>query len=255
LSDDPDARLRGRWRGAGVGVAAAALLAIAAGGWARSGAFHDPCAHPEQQLEGVWDAGVAGQVRAAFLGTGRSHAQGTVTRVVALLDRYGADWAEMRGQVCVASRGGEPRREVLGLRDACLDRRRGQLQALTALLAEKPDVEVLDRAVAAAAGLAPIAYCADTEALAARVRPPEDPALRARVAELQPRADRLETLHAAGKYREGLAFGELLLADTATTPYAPLRARVCSLALSPGWRRAWAPRTPTWASPSSASAS
>ena len=223
---DPDARRRARRRRAGLGGAAAALLAVAAAGWWQSGAFQSPCAHPERQLAGVWDADLEARVRAAFLGTGRPYAGDTAARVAALLDRYRADWAAMRGEVCEASRGGRQRREILGLRDQCLDRRLSQLQALTTLFAEKPDPEILDKAVAATAGLTPIASCADTEALTARARPPEDPALRARVAALQPRADRLETLCTTGKYQEGLALGETLLAETAAIPYPPLRAQV-----------------------------
>ncbi len=226
LRDDPDARRRVSWRRAGIGVATAALLAVAVAGWAKSGAFHDPCEHPERQLAGAWDEGVRGRVRAAFLGGGRSYAEGTATRVGTILDRYAGSWARMRGEVCVAARGDAHRREILGLRDACLERRRDQLQALTTLFAEKPDPQVLDRAVSAAAGLYPVAYCADTEALTARVRPPEDPALRARVAELQPRVDRLEALYRAGKYKDGIALGEELLPAAEALHYAPLHAQV-----------------------------
>src|SRR5262249_37597378 len=150
-----------------------ALMAAATLGWIRGGVVHDPCEHPEQQLAGVWDESVEGRVKTAFLGTVRPYAAGTVTRVAALLDRYRADWATMRGEVCQASRGDKQRREIFELRDACLDRRRGQLLALTTLFTEKSDPQVLDKAVQAVAGLSPIAYCADTEALTARVRPPE----------------------------------------------------------------------------------
>jgi serine/threonine-protein kinase len=226
LSADPEAPRRGRRRRAGVAVTAAALLALAAVGWARSGAFRDPCAHPEQHLAGVWDQGVKGRVRAAFLGTGRPYAEGTVTRVTALLDGYGASYATMRGEVCRSPRSGRQRVEIADLREACLERRRGQLHALTTLLAERPDPEVLDRAVQAAAGLPPVTYCADTEALTARVRPPEDPGRRAQVAALQVRVDRVEALLKAGKYQEGVPLGEPLLAEAASIGYAPLRAQV-----------------------------
>jgi serine/threonine-protein kinase len=224
LCDDPVARRGARIRAAGFMAAAAVLLLVAAAGWVRSGALRDPCAHPEQQLAGVWDEGTKGRVRAAFLGTGRPHAQGTSARVVAELDRYAAAWSAMRGEVCRASR--SERAGIAELRDACLDRRRGQLQALSSLFAERPDPEVLDRAARAAAGLPPLAYCADTEALTARVRPPEDPALRARVAEIERRVDRLGALRVAGKYREGLAIGEPLLAEAEAIAYAPLLAQV-----------------------------
>ncbi len=205
---------------------AAVLLAVAAAGWSRSGAFEDPCAHPERQLSGVWDEGVEGRLRAAFLGTGRSYAADTAARTAALLDGYGTSWAAMRREVCVATVKRKQPREVLALRDGCLLRLRGQLRALTGLFADKPDPEILDKAVTAAASLPPIAYCADSEALAARVPPPEDPALRARVASLQPEVDRMSALRSAGKYREALAIGEPLLAETEAIDFPPLRAQV-----------------------------
>jgi len=225
LGDDPEARRRSRLRRGGAAVVGAALLAIAAAGWARSGAFRDPCAHPEQTLAGVWDGGVKERVRAALLGTKRPYAEATMTRVSAVLDDYAASYAAMRGEVCKASQSGRQRAEITVLREACLDRRRGQLHALTGLLAEKPDPDVLDRAVQAASSLHPVAYCADTEALTARVRPPEDPAVRARVAALEPRVDRLEALQRAGKYKEGVALAGPLLDEVMAVPYAPLRAR------------------------------
>ncbi len=225
LRDDLDARRRARLRKAFVLSIAAALVAIAAVGWGRSGASSDPCAHPERQLAGAWDEEVKGRVRSAFLGTKRGHAEATVTRVLARLDGYGAEWAAMRGEICAASRGAPTPREDLALRAACLDRRRGQLRSLTTLLGEGPDPALLDRAVEMSAGLAPIAWCADTEALLARVRPPEDPAVRARVAALEPRIDLVEALFAAGKFKEGLALGEPLLIEAKGVPYAPLRAQ------------------------------
>ena len=226
LRDDPGARRRALLVTLGVATSVAALVTVAAVGWAKSGAFQDPCAHPEQQLAGIWDDDIKGRVKAAFMGTGRAHAEGTVPRVFALLDRQAEAWSTMRGQVCAALRADPSRRRILGLRDECLDRRRGQLQALTTLFAEKPDAEVLDKAVEAAMGLFPVSYCADTQALAARVRPPEDPAVRRRVEAAEATVDRLEALYAAGRYKAGAALATPLLAEAAAIPYPPLRARV-----------------------------
>ncbi len=174
----------------------------------------------------MWDAAVLGRVRAAFAGTGRPYATETGTRVAALLDAYGGSWSTMRGEVCKALQVEKQRGEIVRLRDACLDRRRDQLRALTTLFGEKPDAEILDRAVTAAAGLPPVASCADAEALAARVPPPEDPALRARVAKLQPDIDRMTARLSAGKYADALRIGEPLLAEAETIDFAPLRAQV-----------------------------
>jgi serine/threonine-protein kinase len=221
LREPPEPR-RSRLRSVAIAAAAVAVATLAG---VKSGAFTDPCAHPERQLAGAWDDGVRGRVRAALVGTGRSYAEDTAGRVAQILDRYTGSWAAMRGEVCQASRSGRQRRELAELRDACLDRRLGQVQALTGLLAEKPDADVLDKAVQAAAGLPPVASCADVEALTARVRPPEDPAVRAKVASIQPRIDRIEALYKAGRYKEGLKEGDAILADAGAAGYPPLRAR------------------------------
>ncbi len=222
FGEDPQQRLRARRRRLDLGAAAAvgfASLGVAAAlGWARSSA------HAERELAGAWDEGVKGRVPAAFVATGRSYAESTAARVSERLDTYAVEWSAMRGEVCRASRGGHP--ETLALRDACLDRRRGRLQALTAVLSDRPDADVLDKAVQAASALYPIATCADTEALTARVHPPEDPAVRARVAALQPRVDQLEALHTAGEHKQGLALGEPLLVEVSALRHPPLRAEV-----------------------------
>ncbi len=226
LSRDPSARWGVGGRAVGGALAGVALLVIAAAGWTRSLVHPDPCAHPERDLAGAWDASVKDRVRAAFAGTRRPYAEDTAGRVTALLDCYVEGWATMRGEVCEARRGERQGATLLAAREACLDWRRGQLQALTSLLAEKPDPVVLERAVQAAAGLYPVAYCADVEALTAPVQPPEDPAVRARVAELLPRVDRLEALVTAGRYKDGLVLGEPLLAEAVAVGHAPLRGQV-----------------------------
>ena len=213
-------------RGRGLAVAAggvAVAVAIAAARW---GTLVNPCAHPERQLAGAWDEDVRGRVRVALRGTGLFYADDTARRVADLLDRYTASWTSMRREVCEDGRSGKQRREIVAMRDACLDRRLGQVQALTATLTEKVDGAVVNKAVEAAAGLPSLGACADVEALTVRVRPPEDPETRARVAALEPRVDRLEALYWAGKFQEGLRDGEALVTEVGTLDYAPLRARV-----------------------------
>jgi serine/threonine-protein kinase len=222
LLADPSKRPPSRVRYAVLGAVAVLAVAVVA---VRGRALEDPCAHPERQLAGAWDEPARSRVRAAFVGTGRSYAGDTATRVARLLDEYAASWARMRGDVCQASRRGTLRREVVDRRDECLDRRLGQVGALAAVLGEKPDAQVLDKAVSAVAALPPIASCADVEALTARVRPPEDPALRARVAALEPRVDQMEALYKAGRYKEGVALGEAAIAEAKAAAHAPLTAR------------------------------
>ena len=224
LSDDPEARGRPRWQKLALGAAGAAVVMVAGAAWSRGAARRDPCAHPEQQLAGVWDEPVKARVRAAFTGSGRAHGEGTATRVAAILDRYAGEWAAMRGEVCEARRA-DKQRALADLRDLCLGRRLAELRALTFVFGDHADPQIVDRAVQAASGLYPVATCADAEALTARVRPPEDPAVRERVVALQPRVDRVAALFAAGEYKQGVALGGPLHAEVAGVPYPPLRAQ------------------------------
>jgi serine/threonine-protein kinase len=225
LSRDRDAERRLRMRWLAGAIAAAGLLTVAAAGWVRSSIAADPCAHPELSLAGVWDDPVKQRVREALRATGRPYAQDTVERTEALLDQQAAQLTAMQGELCRASQRGTQSGEVILLRDACLDRRRGQLLALTTVLSDKPDPDVLDKATAAAQGLDPVASCADVADLVARVHPPKDPALRSRVTALERRVDTLQALHTAGRYREGASLGPPLLAELADVPFAPTRAR------------------------------
>jgi serine/threonine-protein kinase len=114
----------------------------------------------------------------------------------------------------------------VALRDLCLDRRKSRLAALTRLFTEKPNGEAVDKAVSAVAELPPVADCLDVEALSRPVRRPEEPALRARVEELERRADAIDASFLAGRNAEAVALAEPLLAEVKTVPYAPLRAEV-----------------------------
>jgi serine/threonine-protein kinase len=218
-------------RGTGLRAAIAAgtalvLVGVGAIVAARTHALEDPCAHPERQLTGVWDADVRARVRAGLTATGRSYAGDTVSRVEKIMGDYAASWSKMRGDVCRATRSGSQRREIGELRDRCLDRRLGQIRALTEVFIQQPDVHVLDKAVESTSTLSPIAACADVEALTARVPLPEDPAVRARVASLQPGVYRLGALRAAGKAKEGVEAGRAMQAEVVKVPYAPLRAEL-----------------------------
>jgi serine/threonine-protein kinase len=207
---------------AGIG---AALLIAGAAVSAGSGALRDPCAQPERELAGAWDVQVKERIHRAFAATGRAYAGDTEQRTAATLDHYAGAWSSMRGEVCATARR-QPQRRETELRDACLDRRLGQLRAATTLLGERPDPDVLDRAISLVTGLPPVADCADVEALRARVRPPEAPALRAQVARVQPRIDRLEALYTGGKYSEAVTLGDALVAETTAVPYPELAAQV-----------------------------
>src|SRR6185436_6392234 len=152
-----------------------------------------PCTLDGGELAGAWDAAVRGRVIAAL------RDRDGADRVVARLDDYADSWRRARVEACRATRvAGVQSERLLDLRVRCLDRRRAQLGAMTALLAAA-DHDAIAHAIDAAFALPELRACADTVALSAAVPPPDDPALRARIEQIDRRVDRARALQLAGK--------------------------------------------------------
>ncbi|MDY7228239.1 serine/threonine-protein kinase [Hyalangium rubrum] len=230
LEDDPELRRRTWLRMGGLAAAVALCAGVAVWTWGRQG---PGCESLERRLEGVWDAPVKLRVTRAMEATGLPYAKDTAQRVERLLDGYAQAWVKQRVEVCqvaAAHAVAAPQGQSLGLlREACLERRRSQLQALTELMGRGPDPELVDKAVPVAQALPPLEYCADAQALTAAVPPPEDPQVRARVEALQAQVEPLAVLLAAGKYKEGVALSEQLLPKVEPVGHAPLHARLLLL--------------------------
>jgi serine/threonine-protein kinase len=223
LATDPGAAQRRRLR-VGAKVAVAVLSTVAALGLSRSAETH-LCEGMQGELAGVWDDSTKGAVQKAFVETRRPYALDTYARVARLLDAYAAGWIAMRTEACEAThKRHEQSEHLFDLRIQCLNRRRSQMAALTALFAKGPDLEALEKAVDAAAGLTPVAGCADVAALAAAVPLPEDPVVRAKVEALRRRLDEAETLEKAGKYQAGLSIAKAVAEETQPISYPPIQA-------------------------------
>ncbi len=225
LEDDPEARRRGRVKRAAMASVTVALGLLAAWGWA--GQRQQRCERLEQRLAGVWDEAVKARVEQALVATGVPYARATADRVVGGLEAYAGAWVRQRTEVCLGAirEGPTQASGLVLLEETCLERRRSRLRALTELLSQAPDAELVSNAVQAVQALPPLEYCADAKALTATVPPPEDPAVRVKVEALQERVDRLEALLEAGKYREGLGSAEALVPQVEPVGYAPLLAR------------------------------
>jgi tetratricopeptide (TPR) repeat protein/predicted Ser/Thr protein kinase len=229
LQDDPEVKRRLRLRQGAGALVTVALAGLAVWGWWSQ---HDQgCGRMGLRLAGVWDTAVKAKVEQALLGTGLSYAPGTAERVAAALDAYAGAWLKQRTEVCEGAEqaGGAQARGLVLLRESCLEQRRSQLQALTELLSQAPDAQLVGKAVQVVLALPPLEYCADARALTASVPPPEDPAIRAKVESLQAQVDRLEVLVEAGRYPEGLLLAETLLPQAKAIGYAPLHARTLLL--------------------------
>jgi eukaryotic-like serine/threonine-protein kinase len=225
LEDDPEVRRRARLRTAAMTSGVVVLAGLAAWGWGRQQQAQ-PCARVEQRLAGIWDTAVQARVREAFAATGLTYAPDTAARVTSALEGYAGTWVRLRTEACEAVQGQAAQPQSLAvLQEYCLERRRGELRALTELLSRGPDKELVPKAVQAVQSLPPLEDCADAKVLTAAVPPADDPTVRARAEALQEQVDRLGALYEAGKYKEGLALTEGLLKEVEALGYAPLRAQ------------------------------
>lgn len=188
------------------------------------------CGAGPARLAGVWDLTAAGEseparqaaIHAAFLQTGKSYASEVYATVNRILSGYSQSWAKMYREACEATNArGEQSAEVLDLRMTCLQERLGGLRALTDVFSEA-NGQVVENAVSAANNLGSLDRCADVALLRSVVRPPEDPATRARVAELRHQLAGMKALYDSGRYREGLKDSPRLLAEVRALGYQPL---------------------------------
>jgi eukaryotic-like serine/threonine-protein kinase len=211
LGRDP----RKRRRVIGGTAVVAGLVAFAA---TRGGAGVD-CTDRDARL-GVWNEGAREGVRAAFDATGVSYAPATVERVEAGLDAYADAWMTVEVSACEGT-DALPTPELRTAQGLCLEHRRRALGALVDVLAAA-DETIVERAVPAVAALPTVDACTDVEALAARVRPPDDPDTRARVEAVRDELGRARALDDAGAYAGALAIAEPALAQAREIAYGPL---------------------------------
>lgn len=206
--------------------AIAALSVLTVVGFVRRGREQGAlCRGLDAEIVKVWNAGVKSDIQKAFVATGRPYANDTYERVAKTLSNYVSRWGSMRTETCEATHvRGVQSAPLLDLKMACLERRRAQVAALTALFASRPDTEVLDKAANASLGLPSLDTCADDAALTAAYPPPEEPALRRTVEKLQKDLAAAQALLDAGKPRDALAATQIIDGEAASVEYPPIRA-------------------------------
>ncbi|MDB4983575.1 MAG: serine/threonine kinase family protein [Myxococcales bacterium] len=220
---------------------AAVLLPLAVGLGVRqslAGRQDVGCGGAAARLADVWEvAGGKGApesprqatIHRAFLATGKAYAADAFVGVTRVLTTYAQNWAGMYRDVCEATHvRGEQSAEVLDLRMACLQERLGGLRALTRVLSTANGA-VVENAVSATNALGSLDRCADVTLLRSVVRPPEDPATRARVEALRGRLADLKAGFDAGKVRQGLDESTSLVEDARRVGYEPLIAEALAL--------------------------
>ena len=183
------------------------------------------CKHAADALAGVWDDERQAVVKRGILDTGLSYAPGMWAQVESRLDAYADEWVAARTSACEATHHGEQSGELLDLRMHCLDERRQHLQAAVDELA-RADGKVVQRAVDIVLSVPRLERCADVNALTADVPSPEDPEVAAQVAVLSERLVKTRVKMSAGKFDEGMALIDDVVAGGEPLGYEPLMTRV-----------------------------
>jgi tetratricopeptide (TPR) repeat protein/predicted Ser/Thr protein kinase len=216
LGRDPRVALR-RW----IGVALLAAIGTMFFVW-QSRSPASLCKGADKRLAGVWDDGRRAAIRTTFAKIGKAFAVDSAARVERLLDSYSRDWVTMNAEACEATRvTGTQSDELLSMRMDCLDRRLDELKAVTDLFA-RADSTIVANARTAASSLTPLDACKDRVALSARVRPPEERGIRAKVEEVRRELARVNALDDAGKFSDGLRLVERVSSTAQDLPYRPV---------------------------------
>ena len=197
---------------------------IAVGGFLfNADRLNQRCKSSLEKLIGIWDNQVRLAVKDAFQNTQRPYAHDVYTRVEKNLDRYANAWTVMHTQACEATHvQGIQSEQMLDLRMGCLRKRKAGLAALSEIFSEKPDDEVLQKAVQASLSLGSLDYCADEEALQSKKPMPEDTAIREKVKQIEIMLTRVEALQNAGKYQQGLEQAQVAANMAQTTQFLPV---------------------------------
>ncbi|MBK7829683.1 serine/threonine-protein kinase [Nannocystis sp.] len=192
--------------GGGLGLAAQAGLVDAA------------CSGGADRIEAVWHPALQERLATVARDSGLPGAEAAFLRARAGFDAYAEAWILGHADAC------EDSGPQLDLRMACLDERRGAFATAIDMFA-RLDAEVLAHSEQLVADLPRIDACADDSYLRAKVRPPDDPEVAARVAALRSELASAETLERGGKFADALA--ALAPAQAAApTNYPPLRAEL-----------------------------
>jgi tetratricopeptide (TPR) repeat protein/predicted Ser/Thr protein kinase len=219
LSDDPRVRRRK------VLAIAGATIAVAGGvGGIQYWRNRAPevCRGGADKLAAVWSPTRADTVGKAVVALGQPGIEQAWKTSRDSLDRYGESWTQMFTEACEATHvRGEQSARLLELRQSCLQERLDEIDAWATLLSE-PTAGMGARTAHAAMHVSALSSCADTEALASAVDPPQGDALRDAVAALRADLAKVKILAELGEYDEAVALARSTYDAAATVDYPPV---------------------------------
>ncbi len=216
LEHDPD-RIRRRL------FTGVALTAMLGGVWfaASHGGPVDPrCDDVSRFMQDTWGPPQRQALERAFRLDAMSYSEQSLERVEAGLDRYAADWTEVREAVCEQESVEADAQEAY-LATACLDELRDRFEVLVRLFGDA-DQDVVIRAISGVQALPQPAQCRDG-AMYRRWNPlPEDPADQERVESIRLRLTQASTLDSVGRAKEALDRYSGLIDEAEALGFDPL---------------------------------
>ena len=184
------------------------------------------CAGSAARLDGIWDDAERERAHAAFAATALPYAEASWRSIDRSIGAYRADWIATSEQSCRAARvHHEISDETADRQMTCLDRRRGELQSLTELLA-RADGAIVERAVTAVGSLPAVGGCRDLTRLTTIPPPPSDPAVRHRIDVAHERLAKALALMRTSRFADAHAILAPLIDEAVAIGYRPLEAEV-----------------------------
>ncbi|MEZ4383640.1 MAG: serine/threonine-protein kinase [Nannocystaceae bacterium] len=215
-------RARARWRL--FGGAAAALLVLAGAGIAAQrwdvARRKAACARAGAAIDDAWSDEARARLRQGLLDTEVAYAQTTAERVAPALDARIGAWRDAKTQACMNAEVLDLWTEDTAARAAwCLDDRELELRELVAELT-RADAAIIQKAVAAVAGLKASEGCLDAELLQRQPAPPE--AGREALRDARVALARAQALSLAGRFDDALVLVTQVREAPATATWRPL---------------------------------
>ncbi|HWB74761.1 MAG TPA: serine/threonine-protein kinase [Nannocystaceae bacterium] len=215
-------RTGGRRRRIAAALAAGSIVAASAT-WIAT--RPDRCADVDRALDGVWDPATRDAVADVFAASAHPWASPAWVHAQSRLDDYAARWLELRREACELG-DADP---LLDRRQLCLQSRLHGVAAVTEQLASgAPDV--VEHTFELVEHLRPLAPCRDAAALASAIAAPEDPALALAVEEARRSIAEGRASIEAGRIREAVELGAIVLAQARALDHPPLVAEALAFA-------------------------
>ncbi|MEM7154960.1 MAG: serine/threonine-protein kinase [Myxococcota bacterium] len=193
------------------------------------------CKGADSHMEAIWGEDRKAEVKQAFGAIDRPYAADAWIRVEDELDARANAWAQLHTDVCRAtSVHGEQSAELMDVRMACLDRRRGEMGAVVEVFATA-DARVVESAVNAVQSLDSLDPCRTLTI--GQGQGLEDPARRELADEIEALLAQAKAMGAAGKPEPALEHAKNALRMARDLDHRPLLARAAVVHARAQWEQ------------------